>query len=62
MRKSQLDLRICDCEESATNPQTYREFIVMAEDEIYGNHECLDRKSDDELNEYLDRLDYLMDK
>lgn len=62
MLKSQLDQRICDCEEDATNTQTFREFIVLAESDIYGIHSDLDAMSDDELNEYLDDLDYLMEK
>ena len=62
MMVSQLDQRICDCIENATNTQTYREFLVMAETAIYGSHENLDGMNDDEISEYLDILDYLMEK
>lgn len=62
MLKSQLDMRICDCEYGAINEQTYREFMVEAEDLIYGHHEDLDEKTEEDLNHYLTLLDYLLSK
>ena len=32
--KENLDKRICDCEEGAENTETYREFIVVSENEF----------------------------
>lgn len=62
MLKSQLDMRICDCEYGAINTQTYREFIREAEQEINGFHEDLDSMTEDKLNEHLYNLDYLLSK
>lgn len=62
MTKGQLDLKICDCVPDATNTQTYREYIVAMETEIIGIHENLDVMTDFDLTNYLENLDYLMEK
>lgn len=65
--KDNLDRRICDCLEGATNTETYREFIVngwdylgyqMTDKEIAD----LDTKDNEELNDIVDELDWLLDK
>ncbi len=67
MKKSQLDKRICDCEKGATNTQTYREFIETGYKELGCplcslNNLKLDSKSELELNEMIEELDWLLDK
>ena len=65
--KNNLDNRICDCEEGATNTETYREFIVNG----YKSLGCdlsdkqkkeLDYLTNEDLNEYVDELDWLLEK
>lgn len=65
--KDNLDKRICDCLEEATNTETYREFIVngwaeldmpLTKQEI----QELDSKTNEELNDIIDELDWLLDK
>lgn len=65
--KDNLDRRICDCLEGATNTETYKEFIVngweylgcnMTEEEIAS----LYNKTNEELNDIVDELDWLLDK
>lgn len=60
--KAQLDLRICNVEEGATNTETYREFIVNTEREFGIAPEDLDSMNDKQLNKYFDFLDYLWEK
>lgn len=65
MKKTELDERICDCEEKATNIDTYREFIVYGIHEIYGADAKipdLDNMNEQHLNELIDDLDYLLGK
>lgn len=65
MNKSDIDKRICDCEPGATNTETYREFIINAIKEIYGEKARLpdiDKMSELEINELIDDLDYLLEK
>lgn len=62
MKKSDLDKRICDVEEVATNTQTYREFIDECCQEFYGEKFDLDSMSEESLNKLLDFMDYLCDK
>lgn len=54
-----LDKRICDVEDGATNEQTYREFINNIEEEFNIDPQRLDEMSDDELVDYLNFLDDL---
>ncbi|WP_074438829.1 hypothetical protein [Clostridioides difficile] len=60
MKKGDLDKRICDVEIEADNTQTYREFIVEAEEEIGTGSVDLDNMTDKELTVYLDFLDELL--
>ncbi len=60
MKKGDLDKRICDVEIEADNTQTYREFIVEAEEEIGIGSADLDNMTDEELTVYLDFLDELL--
>ena len=65
--KDNLDRRICDCLEGATNTETYKEFIVngwkelgdtLTEKEIAK----LYTKTNEELNFIVDELDWLLSK
>ncbi|AZV43542.1 hypothetical protein BAOM_2933 [Peribacillus asahii] len=62
LKKEDLDKRICDAEEGATNLQTFREFIESSESEFELIAKNLDVMSEKQLNEYLDFLDYLWEK
>lgn len=59
INKENLDKRICEVEEKATNEQTYREYIKEGEEEFFGNHEDLDSFTDEQLVKYLDFIDNL---
>lgn len=65
--KENLDNKICDCLENATNTETYREFIIngwkelgcdLSEKEIND----LSNKTNEELNDIVDELDWLLSK
>lgn len=58
----ELDKRICDVEEGATNTQTYREYIREVEENLGLERKDLYHMSDEELTDYLDWLDYLESK
>lgn len=60
--KEQLDTRICDLEESSGNTQTYREFIIDSENDFDLEIKELDSMSNEDLNKYIDFLDYLWTK
>lgn len=62
LTKERLDKRICDIQKYAKNTQTYREFIVESEKEFGMEHRDLDGMTDENLNEYLEFLDYLWGK
>jgi hypothetical protein len=62
IRKEDLDKRICDVEEGVTNTQTYMEFIQESENEFEMEPQDLDSMTYEELNKYLDFLDYLWTK
>lgn len=62
MKRSDLDKRICDVEQGATNTQTYREFMDQYSQEFYGVVMDLDSMTDTELNNLLEHLDYLCGK
>lgn len=69
MKKYQLDMRICDCEPGATNTQTYREFILEGYKYLglyLEGHSFtplkLDERDENELNEMIEELDWLLDK
>ena len=66
--KNNLNKRICDCEENAENTETYLEYIIWGHKHI----ECpLSEKqieyirndaSNEELNDILEEIDYLVTK
>lgn len=63
--KNNLRKRICDCEKDAKNTDTYLEWIQYAYKDIFEKDIAewqLDGKTNEELNELLDLLDYLIDK
>lgn len=65
--KDNLDRRICDCLEGSTNTMTYREFIIYGWNEVNSpmfEHEikALDNKTNEELNEMVEELDWLLSK
>lgn len=63
--KNNLRKRICDYEKDAKNTNTYLEWIQWAYKDIFEeeiSEEYLDGKTNEELNELLDLLDYLIDK
>lgn len=69
-KHSDLDKRICDLEEKATNTETLREFIERSEEE-FGLEPSekfelepvdLDSMSEEDLNNYIDYLDRLWEK
>lgn len=76
MKREDLDKRICDVEPNATNTQTYREFIdwgyrflkigdfadVLNEKTLYERTADLDIKTDEELTDILEELDWLLEK
>ncbi len=59
---SDLDKRICDIEERATNTETLREFIKRSEKYFDMVPKNLNSINEEKLNEYIDFLDYLWDK
>lgn len=65
--KENFDKRICDCLEGATNTETYREFIINGWKELnmpLSDKEIkhLDKATNEELNNIIDELDWLLDK
>lgn len=62
--KENLDTRICDyyIEDNVTNEQTFREFIIEAENSFNIEHEYIDNMNDKQILEYIEFLDYLYDK
>jgi hypothetical protein len=62
IQKTDLDKRICDVETNATNTQTFREFIRQSEKEFDMKEENLDNMDEQNLNDYLEFLDYLWTK
>ena len=57
-----LDKRICDIEDNADNPETYREFIEDAEKYLHVEKRSLNKITDAQLTEYIDFLDFLIEK
>lgn len=60
--KEHLDKRICDVEVTAFNTETYRQFIRDGEEEFNLPQMPIDEMEVDDLNKYLDFLDYLWTK
>lgn len=61
-KHSDLDKKICDLEEGATNTETLREFIRNSENNFCIAKEDLNSLSEEKLNEYIEWLDYLWEK
>lgn len=57
--KTNLDNRICDCEENASSTLTYREFIRFSEKDFELRSADLDNMSEEVLQYYLEFLDEL---
>ena len=65
--KENLDNRLCDCLEGSTNTKTYREFFIWGWKELNlpmsdCELEALNNMTNDELNEMLDELEWLLSK
>lgn len=60
--KANLNKRICDCEESSENTQTYREFIRDSENEFEIEPSDIDLMDEDELINYFNFMCELWDK
>jgi hypothetical protein len=61
--RENLDKKICNVEqEVSNNTQTYREFIVESELEFSMAPEPINSYSDEQLQEYVEELDYLWTK
>ena len=65
--KENLDKRICDCLDNATNTQTYREFIIDGWKELNmplndQEIQSLDLVSNEELNHMVEELNWLLSK
>jgi hypothetical protein len=60
--KEMLNKRICDVEKGATNIQTFKEFI--RESEVYFGLKKFDLNiaNDQDINVYIDFIDYLWTK
>jgi hypothetical protein len=57
-----LDKRICDIEKDSGNDETFREFIINTENDFDLIPKDIDNMSDEQLNEYIEWLDYLWTK
>lgn len=76
MKREYLDKRICDVEPNSTNTQTYREYIdwgyrfleigdfvnELNEKTLYERTADLDTKTDRELTDIIEELDWLLEK
>ena len=62
INKTNLDKKICDCEKSSENTQTYREYIRETEEMVGMSSEPIDLYSNEELEYYLEELDYYWEK
>lgn len=60
-KHSDLDKRICDLEE-ANNTETLRNFIRTSEEWFEMNQVDIDSLSEEDLNKYINFLDYLWEK
>lgn len=62
MIKQDLDKRICDVDENATNTQTYREFMDETAREMGAYKEDFSKFTNKELTFHLDFCDSLWNK
>lgn len=60
--RKNLDKRICDVEEEATNEETYREFIRNSERDFCMEEADIENMSDALLEDYINFLDCLWGK
>jgi len=60
--RANLDKRICDVIPSATNTETYREFVFNTEEEFGLGHENLEEFTDEQLEIHMDVCDEIWDK
>ena len=60
--KVQLDIPFCGLHEGVENKETIREFIRNTEKEFGRDTADLENMSEDELNHYIEFLDYLWEK
>lgn len=66
--KNNLNKRICDCEKDATNEQTYFEYIIDCTECIWNiklsdkDKEDIRNKTNEELNDILEEIDWLIVK
>jgi hypothetical protein len=58
--KENLDKRICDVVEGATNTLTYREYIREFEQSLNLMPAPLDSLEDEKLKDWLELIDYLI--
>lgn len=62
MVKTDLDKRICDVEISASNTETYREYIANSENELGIKHNYVDNMDEVSLNAYIKWIDEMWNK
>jgi len=62
IKKENLDKRICDVEEGATNQETLRQYIRATEVEFCVAERDIDSMNDEELLNYVNYLDELWNK
>ncbi len=62
IKVSDLDKRICDVEPDCINDETYRHFITTSEEDFCMDHADIDHMTDDELNKYIEFIDFLWTK
>ena len=65
--KNNLDKRICDCLDNATNTQKHREFIIHGCEELNmplddKEIQSIDLVSNEELNHMIEELNWLLSK
>lgn len=62
MEKQHLDVPIRYCCVNSNSNQTWREFIIESENEFGMCNENVDNLTEEELNIYVEFLNYLWDK
>ncbi|PFP30204.1 hypothetical protein COJ96_05680 [Bacillus sp. AFS073361] len=62
IKKEHLDIPFCSLIVGATNDESPREFIRNSEREFGMSMADIDNMSEEELNGYIEHLDYLWDK
>lgn len=62
IKKEDLDKRVCDIYEEEVGTNTLREWIIECEDEYEIRNKDLNNMTDEEINEYVEWLEYLGEK